>query len=282
MLEMPPAGEDHRHAVRVGRGDHFFVAPRAAGLDHGRDSGRRRLLDRIGEGKERVRGHHRAAGALARLAERNAHAVDAAHLTGAAAQQRLLFDHGDGVRFDVPDQRPGKSQIAPLGIAGRRLADDPPLVFGIALIVGVLDEQSALDLAKLDRPAGPRPTGRSAAAGRCPSISAAWSGFRPPSASKSGATMASINRPGSTSTSAAAASTDAIESQHRAEGALRVAVQRLPRGQRQRFGRRGAAGIVVLDHHHRRAGQHPHDRQGAVEIEQVVVRQFLAGELPRR
>ncbi len=51
--------------------------------------------------------------------------------------------------------------------------------------------------------------------------------------SKRGATIASTNRPGSASTSAVAASTGAIESQHGTERAQRIAVQRPPRGDGQ-------------------------------------------------
>ena len=35
MAEVPAAGEDHRRAGLLDRGDHFLVAFRAAGLDEG-------------------------------------------------------------------------------------------------------------------------------------------------------------------------------------------------------------------------------------------------------
>ena len=38
--EMADAGEHHRHAVRVGSGNHLGIAQRAAGLDHRGDAGR--------------------------------------------------------------------------------------------------------------------------------------------------------------------------------------------------------------------------------------------------
>lgn len=61
MPEMPHAGEYHRHARLVGGGDGFSIAHRAAGLDNGGDAGSGRFRDRIGEGEEGIRGHHRAA-----------------------------------------------------------------------------------------------------------------------------------------------------------------------------------------------------------------------------
>ncbi len=51
MSEMPHAGEHHRHAVLVGRGDDFIVALRAAWLDHGLDAELRGHVQPVAEGK---------------------------------------------------------------------------------------------------------------------------------------------------------------------------------------------------------------------------------------
>src|SRR3546814_19221766 len=51
--EMPAAGEHHGDAMFVGRGDHFVVAHRAAGLDHRLDSGFGRGVDAFAERAER-------------------------------------------------------------------------------------------------------------------------------------------------------------------------------------------------------------------------------------
>ena len=73
----------------------------------------------------------------------------------------------------------------------------------------------------------------------------------------------------------------AVQTQHRAEGAQRVALHRPLQGRDQRIADSRAAGIVVLDHHRRRIGELADDRQGAVEIEEIVVGKLLAVQLPR-
>jgi hypothetical protein len=54
MPEVSHPGEDHRDARRVGGGDHFGVAHRAAGRDDRGRAGLDRRQKAVGEGKERV------------------------------------------------------------------------------------------------------------------------------------------------------------------------------------------------------------------------------------
>ena len=56
MPEMPDAGEDHGDAARVGGGDDFVVAHRAARLDHGGGAGVGGGDQAVGEGEEGVGG----------------------------------------------------------------------------------------------------------------------------------------------------------------------------------------------------------------------------------
>ena len=74
--------------LRVGGLDHFLVAHRAAGLDHGRGAGLGGREQAVGEREERVGGDHRAldleAGQLG-LDDGDARGVHPAHLAGADA-----------------------------------------------------------------------------------------------------------------------------------------------------------------------------------------------------
>ena len=61
MPEVAHSGEDHRQSRLVRGGNHFFVADRAAGLDHRRGAGLHRGEEAVGEGEEGVGGDRRAA-----------------------------------------------------------------------------------------------------------------------------------------------------------------------------------------------------------------------------
>ncbi len=54
MPEVPHPGEDHRNPRRVGGGDYFGVAHRAAGLDDRGRAGLDRLQEAVGEREGRV------------------------------------------------------------------------------------------------------------------------------------------------------------------------------------------------------------------------------------
>ena len=63
VAEMPHAGEHHRDAVLVGRGDDLLVAHAAAGLDHRGGAGVGDHVEAVAEREEGVRGDDRAGAA---------------------------------------------------------------------------------------------------------------------------------------------------------------------------------------------------------------------------
>src|SRR5260370_17811171 len=62
MAKMADAGEAHRDAGGVRRGDALFVAHRPSGMDHRGDSRLDRRFEPVGKGEEGVRGEHRPDG----------------------------------------------------------------------------------------------------------------------------------------------------------------------------------------------------------------------------
>src|SRR5512146_2067809 len=59
MAELALAGEDHRDARLIGRGDHLLIAHRPAGLHDRADARFHRLLHAIAEWEVGVRAEHR-------------------------------------------------------------------------------------------------------------------------------------------------------------------------------------------------------------------------------
>src|SRR5271170_4484345 len=127
MPEMSRAREDHRDPGRVGGGDHFGVAQRAAGLDHG---GRARLDRRdepVGEGEERVGGYDRAdgrrrplSGRVLRLLRRDARGIDARHLARADANGGAVLGVDDRVGLTYLQTRQANSRSANSVAVGAR------------------------------------------------------------------------------------------------------------------------------------------------------------------
>src|SRR5438105_14176063 len=111
MPEMAHAGEHHGYAVVVGGLDYFFVADRAAGLDHRSDAGLDAGQHAVGEREERVGSDDRALGqgfgelrvsrGVLRLASGDARGINPAHLAGADADSGEILGIDDGVRLDV-------------------------------------------------------------------------------------------------------------------------------------------------------------------------------------
>ena len=54
MTEVTDTGDDHRHPVFVGGGNHLVVTERAAGMDHGRGAGTGHHVEAVTEREERV------------------------------------------------------------------------------------------------------------------------------------------------------------------------------------------------------------------------------------
>ena len=96
---------------------------------------------------------------------------------------------------------------------------------------------------------------------------------------KSGAMIASTNRSGSAKKLGRRRVDRHVETEHRAERAQRIAFPGAAHRVAQRFRRRRAARVVVLEHRDARDGQRPHDGQRAVEVQEVVVRQLFAVQL---
>src|SRR5687767_3185803 len=88
VLEVSPAGEQHRHAVLVRGLDHHRVTQRATGLDDRGHSGAGSDLDAIRERKVRVRCHDREARVLPRFADGDLDGDHARQLTWSDADAR--------------------------------------------------------------------------------------------------------------------------------------------------------------------------------------------------
>src|SRR5688572_12883188 len=102
MPEMAHAGEDHRDAAFVGRGDDFGIAQGSARLDYGADAEFRRGVEAVAERKEGVRGHHAARDGetgIGRLHRRDPRRDDTARLTGADADRAPVLREYDRVRL---------------------------------------------------------------------------------------------------------------------------------------------------------------------------------------
>src|SRR5580765_8583538 len=106
MEEVSFAGEDHREPELVGLLDDGFVAHRAARLDDRGDAGRRRRLDAVFEGIERVARARAAAGASGCLLRRDFSRLDPVLLAGTDADGLPVFDEDDRVRLHMTADAP--------------------------------------------------------------------------------------------------------------------------------------------------------------------------------
>src|SRR5215213_7773456 len=97
VTEVARPGEDHRHPGAIGGSDHLLVTHRASGLDSGGHSGRGRSFQTIGKWEEGIAGKHRIGSPLARLVDRDAHALEPVRLTTADASQRPIPRQDNGV-----------------------------------------------------------------------------------------------------------------------------------------------------------------------------------------
>src|SRR4051812_23312341 len=146
VLEVAAVREDHRDAGRVRGVDDLEVALRPAGLDDRGHARVDRRLGAVGEREEGVRGERGAlqlASRLARLVEREADGVDAAHLPRADSHRREPVREHDRVRANVLAHLPAEQHLAPLGLARLALRDDLHLGPILEVEVAVLHEQAA-------------------------------------------------------------------------------------------------------------------------------------------
>src|SRR5450631_2810680 len=114
MPEVAYPGEHHGDAVFVGRADHFGIALRASGLNHGLDPELGDDVQSVAKREERVGRHRRRFQRQAfvpGLQSGDLAADYAAHLPGAYPQRRLVLGANDGIGFDIFRDAPGKQQI---------------------------------------------------------------------------------------------------------------------------------------------------------------------------
>src|SRR6185437_287485 len=100
--EVPHAGEHHRDAALVRRGDHLVVAHAAAGLDHGGGAVVGDDVEAIAERKERIRRDDRARkrqARVGRLDRGDTRRVDAAHLARTDAERAQPAAVDDRIRL---------------------------------------------------------------------------------------------------------------------------------------------------------------------------------------
>ena len=235
----------------------------------------------VAEREEGVGGQHGPAGPVAGLLDGDPDRVQPAHLAGADAQELAVLGHHDRVRLDHrrrPARRTrGRARSASVG--ARPVATWPGGRVGLEL-VPVLGEQPALDPPQVE--ARGRRVGRAdralpgRSAGRCSSRSASSSSHRERLGLEAGREDR-LEEPAGLAHPLGRRPVDRpVQADDPAEGADRVALvgalERLARSPADR----GAAGVVVLEDARGRLGEHPDQPQGAVEVEQVVVRQLLA------
>ena len=126
MPEVPAAGEHHRQAVLVGRGDHFGVAHRAAGLHDGRRAGGARPR-RARRGTGRTRRRRPPIRAADRRAFITAVFTASTRLICPAPTASVTSRPGEdhGVRLHVRAHAPREPQRRPLLGASARAASRP-------------------------------------------------------------------------------------------------------------------------------------------------------------
>ena len=133
MPETTHPGEHHRHPVVVGGLDHVLVVDRAAGLDHGVDTGLGGGVDPVREREEGIRGHDRTFGCFAfgvalGLLGGEFDGVDAGDLPHTEANSFGAGREGDPVGFDVFEGLPRKRHRFQLVVGRLAFGDDLEIV----------------------------------------------------------------------------------------------------------------------------------------------------------
>src|SRR5947208_185115 len=108
---MPLASEHHSHARNVGGFYYRVVVDRAARLDYRRYACFGGCLYAVGEGKEGVGGHHRAASVPTGLLYRYLHRVDPAGLPTADTHRRQVAGEYYRVGLDMFNSAPRERQV---------------------------------------------------------------------------------------------------------------------------------------------------------------------------
>ena len=276
---MPPAGEDHRQAVLVGRGNHFLILHRPARLDDRRRARGGDRIEAVAKRDERVRGGHRPAEQIRRLRRRlharDVHRIHAAHLPGANRQRAIDGREDDGVRLHVRADTPREAQRRPLvrgrlplrrhlqaiGRPGRRGLDDA---------IARLHQHGAEDRPQFKPGAreharkvgGDHPHLRLLGQHREGVVLDRGRNHRVELGGHEGARRRHID--------------GAVDRDDTAERRQPIRVARPHVGLCGRHAGRHAARVGVLDHRGGRLAELEHDARGRVEVQQVGVRQFLA------
>src|SRR5262245_32057633 len=113
MPEVPPASQQHGHAVLVAGRDGLVVTSRSPGLNDGGDAGSRGHVRAVAKGEECVRGQDRAPGTRAGFLDRDPYRVQPAHLTRSNAEKLPVPGHDDRIRLYHRADPPGKGQVEP-------------------------------------------------------------------------------------------------------------------------------------------------------------------------
>ena len=143
MLEVAPSGEEHRHAVAIGRVDHHLIAHRPARLDDGGHAGPGRDLDAVREREVRIRRHDREPRVLAGLAHGDLHRDHARQLSRSDADAHEILREHDPVRSDVPHAAPGEDEVGELLERRMTVGHDLEVRFVGDGFVGRLHEHAA-------------------------------------------------------------------------------------------------------------------------------------------
>ena len=155
MSKMPSACENHWQTVLVAGCDHFVIALRTTRLYDRRHASPGRKDNRVAEREECIAGKDRTAGPVARLANRNFHGVDTAHLSRAYAYKRAILVQRDGITTHMAYHRPAEAELRELLGGGLFLRDNLPFDFRVGERVCFLNQETAVNLPVLqDRGVG--------------------------------------------------------------------------------------------------------------------------------
>ena len=135
----------------IGGGDDFFVAHRAAGLNHRGDACFTGCIDAVTEREEGVRSHDRSPdfqSGMFCLDPRDACAVDPAHLPGANANGHAVLAVDNSIRLDEFGDAPAEQQVIHFLVTGLALTYNVQLF--VECKIGILYQQAAIDALEIE------------------------------------------------------------------------------------------------------------------------------------